>query len=512
MDPTTLVTFIFRAPPEVRTIELLGSWDNFTQPYQMHHDRRRGKGSWSGCFKFANIIFDGDTTCWTKPRSGGLKQGGVYWYYYRLDYDVEAYDDSREWTAHCPMMPGQAVNVLEVPSEVVEPPSRSRSAGHWELEGTLSSWSGPMQHRQTLDPSDKFAALAPPPLSKVHERCVSDLALNGQLDGRAASPVPSIVSPLGTPCGEDEQPAVLESHPYDRLRAGDGQINCAHSSIVDEHAASSPEREKHHEVECLPDPPRSHLQSYLTLATDIGKEAVEPTHAGPEDEIDAGEESDDSSVFGPRSIRNVQVYGSRPTTSDSGEQWRPRVHSFQSGDLHAHDIALVSDPGESAGGPQSNSPSSQSSPVGEDRSPVTDRGTFLESDVWSPTFSAATVSSNSGGLNSPFRLSSAYSRGTHHEYSNDQHALADIAERLQSLSAGSSAHDPAPHNPAVFTGYALPTAAIESGHSVSKLSSSRNTSLAYELSLPTFLLESQTGASMTDDFFSELGYLGGSIS
>ncbi|TKA55113.1 hypothetical protein B0A55_12766, partial [Friedmanniomyces simplex] len=113
MDPETLVTFLFKAPPQVRTVELLGSWDNFTHPYRMHHDRRRGTGSWSGCFRFANIVFDGDTADWNKPRSGGLKQGGVYWYYYRLDDAAEAYDDRLACTPACPLMPGQMMNVLD---------------------------------------------------------------------------------------------------------------------------------------------------------------------------------------------------------------------------------------------------------------------------------------------------------------------------------------------------------------------------------------------------------------
>ena len=114
MDPTTLVTFLFKAPPEVRTVELLGSWDNFTQPYRMHHDRRRGTGFYSGCFKFHNIIFDGDGARWTRPRTGGLKQGRVYWYYYRTNDMDETYDDSREWTSTCPLLPGQRLNVIYV--------------------------------------------------------------------------------------------------------------------------------------------------------------------------------------------------------------------------------------------------------------------------------------------------------------------------------------------------------------------------------------------------------------
>ena len=180
MDPTALVTFLFRAPIHARTVELLGSWDNFSQPYRMHHDRKRGKTFWSGCFRFQNIIFDGDKDSWSRARNGGLKQGGTYWYYYRLNDDLELYDESREATAACPLLPGQKMNVIEVPIEVEERP-RSRSAS-LDLTATLSRLSS----THTLDPGDKFAPLDPPPISKVHKYCRSDLALSGRLEGHDA--------------------------------------------------------------------------------------------------------------------------------------------------------------------------------------------------------------------------------------------------------------------------------------------------------------------------------------
>lgn len=172
MDPTTLVTFLFKTPPHIRAVELFGSWDNFTFPYRMHHDRRRGAGCWSGCFKFENIIFDGEKIEWNRPRSGGLKQGGTYWYYYRLNYDLEAYDDLRPYTADCPLMPGQTVNVIEVPRELVRAPSRCRSA-YGDLIGTLAS----IQEVQTLDPDRKFASVEPPPVSRFHKNSKSEDAL-----------------------------------------------------------------------------------------------------------------------------------------------------------------------------------------------------------------------------------------------------------------------------------------------------------------------------------------------
>jgi hypothetical protein len=190
MDPETLVSFAFRAPHHVRTVELLGSWDNFQRPYAMYHDKRRGHGFYTGCFQFDNIIFDGSEVVWTKPRSGGLKQGGTYWYYFRLDDGMEAYDDLRECTAECPLMPGQMVNIMYVPREVPDSPSLRRSASV-NLVGTLSQLSS----LHTMNPQAKYQAPIPPPISKFHERCISDVALNGRLEKHPRTPKENPPSP-----------------------------------------------------------------------------------------------------------------------------------------------------------------------------------------------------------------------------------------------------------------------------------------------------------------------------
>lgn len=190
MEPETLVSFAFRAPREVRTVELLGSWDNFQRPYAMYHDRRRGTGYYTGCFQFQDIVFDGSEVHWTKPRTGGLKQGGTYWYYFRLDDSIEAYDDLRECTASCPLMPGQVVNVIYVPKEVPDSPHMERSASV-SLIGTLSQ----LSNLHTTNPQARYQAPQPPPVSKVHERCISDFALKGRLEGQPPSPNNGLPSP-----------------------------------------------------------------------------------------------------------------------------------------------------------------------------------------------------------------------------------------------------------------------------------------------------------------------------
>src|SRR5580704_94499 len=59
----------------------MGSWDNFAEPWEMVRDNRRGRGHWTGCHTFRNIVCDGDATGIHERRDGALKMGGTYWYY-----------------------------------------------------------------------------------------------------------------------------------------------------------------------------------------------------------------------------------------------------------------------------------------------------------------------------------------------------------------------------------------------------------------------------------------------
>ncbi|KAL8799410.1 MAG: hypothetical protein Q9200_007546, partial [Gallowayella weberi] len=110
-------------PRSVRKVEVLGSWDNFTQAYPLERDRQVGSGHWRGCHSFRNITCDGSHLDVTERRDGGLKMGGTYWYYYRLDGEIEHHDPIQPSTTTCPLLPGQHLNVLEVPiqAETADP-------------------------------------------------------------------------------------------------------------------------------------------------------------------------------------------------------------------------------------------------------------------------------------------------------------------------------------------------------------------------------------------------------
>ncbi|KAI4718268.1 hypothetical protein E4T48_05487 [Aureobasidium sp. EXF-10727] len=167
MDSTTLVTFLYKSRPDVRTVELFGSWDNFSRPYRMQSDGHRGRGVWTGCHSFENIICDGDRINQLKPRSGALKQGGTYWYYYKLDDAEEVCDSTALTTCACPLLPGQMVNVLEIPIEVIEAPQRVCSASA-DMPTT-------MEIPMTINPEDRYKKIySKPPTKLPRYYCSSD--------------------------------------------------------------------------------------------------------------------------------------------------------------------------------------------------------------------------------------------------------------------------------------------------------------------------------------------------
>lgn len=117
MESTALHTFLFHCPPALRSIVVLGSWDNFSRPYSLELDARQGRGIWKGCFTFSDIICDGNPSQQSTRRDGLLKMGGTYWYYFKVDGEEECHNPSEPSTTKCPLLPGQRLNVLDFPRE-----------------------------------------------------------------------------------------------------------------------------------------------------------------------------------------------------------------------------------------------------------------------------------------------------------------------------------------------------------------------------------------------------------
>ncbi|KAK5629686.1 hypothetical protein RRF57_005401 [Xylaria bambusicola] len=166
--------------PSVLSVQLLGSWDNFSIRHKMERDSRRDRGEWRGCHNFDKIICDGDVAT-SLERSGGLKMGQRYYYYYELDGSTETHNPSLPTTTGCPFLPGQTVNTLDVP---LERRTRLKSASMNSLRNT---------EFKTMDPIDRFTTPRPAPIpnSRREFRIASASSILPKRATRSVSPAPS---------------------------------------------------------------------------------------------------------------------------------------------------------------------------------------------------------------------------------------------------------------------------------------------------------------------------------
>lgn len=165
----------------------------------MEKDTRIGQGHWKGCHTFQDIICDGNLSSNNGSRDGGLRMGGTYWYYvrgtihhprnclvmlissqYQLDDEYDFHNAAEPSTTACPLLPGQLVNVLNVPISLGSPKSRQR-------EGSVSSVSSTNAEHRTMDPQDKYQKPRQVPLPKL-PRLTTSPAFLEQTAGRTDSP------------------------------------------------------------------------------------------------------------------------------------------------------------------------------------------------------------------------------------------------------------------------------------------------------------------------------------
>lgn len=99
--PTVQLTFTLRTSPNVRTVHLLGSWDNYKKqlPLTAINDSSAKPGSWKGTFRFQG--------------AHALKLGSRYWYYYIVDGHHVSHDPAKEYTVE--KTTGRKLNILDVP-------------------------------------------------------------------------------------------------------------------------------------------------------------------------------------------------------------------------------------------------------------------------------------------------------------------------------------------------------------------------------------------------------------
>jgi len=93
----TQLSFTLRTSSNVKTVHLLGSWDNYTGQLPLSKDSSKS-GAWRGTFKFP---------------SSTLQPGSRYWYYYIMDGYHVSHDPAQPSTTE--PTTGRSLNILDVP-------------------------------------------------------------------------------------------------------------------------------------------------------------------------------------------------------------------------------------------------------------------------------------------------------------------------------------------------------------------------------------------------------------
>jgi len=95
------LAFSLRTSSGVKTVHLLGSWDNYAGQLPLSKDKTSSKsGAWKGTFRFQGAT---------------LEPGQRYWYYYIIDGYHVSHDPGQSSTTE--PTTGRTLNVLDVPSE-----------------------------------------------------------------------------------------------------------------------------------------------------------------------------------------------------------------------------------------------------------------------------------------------------------------------------------------------------------------------------------------------------------
>jgi len=105
------LSFALRTSSGVKTVHLLGSWDNYAGQLPLSKDKSSSKsGSWKGTFRFQGAT---------------LEPGQRYWYYYIIDGYHVSHDPGQSSTTE--PTTGRVLNILDVPAEKSYKSSSSHS-------------------------------------------------------------------------------------------------------------------------------------------------------------------------------------------------------------------------------------------------------------------------------------------------------------------------------------------------------------------------------------------------
>ncbi|KAI1263976.1 hypothetical protein F5Y18DRAFT_92879 [Xylariaceae sp. FL1019] len=308
MDPTTtLYAFRLQTHPSVQSVQLLGSWDNFSILHNMERDIRRDQSEWRGLHKFNKIVADGDRA--TGPeRRAGLKQGQIYYYYYEVDGSTETYNPSQPTTTTCPFLPGQTVNTLEMP---VERRLRMKSASMNSLRSS---------DYKTMNPADRF--VTPRPQAKPQTPAGRDCRIASSSSSTLSKRSARSVSPASGWTGTARRLLGLKSQQdSDRGRKCSARDESRGTSVDDK--KSQPETRSTtpsgsiRSRDMSPESLRRFLSEDLPSSTPAADST--PVLAIPDDIAEENEDNDDDDddnfAMSPTAINSNVPFGNLPFTT-----------------------------------------------------------------------------------------------------------------------------------------------------------------------------------------------------
>jgi hypothetical protein len=112
------LSFALRTSSGVKTVHLLGSWDNYAGQLPLSKDKTSSKsGAWKGTFRFQGTT---------------LQPGQRYWYYYIIDGYHVSHDPGQDSTTE--PTTGRTLNILDVPHEKSSHKSSSKSSSKHSSE------------------------------------------------------------------------------------------------------------------------------------------------------------------------------------------------------------------------------------------------------------------------------------------------------------------------------------------------------------------------------------------
>jgi hypothetical protein len=151
------LSFSLRVSSGVKTVHLLGSWDNYSGQLPLSKDKSSSKGTWKGTFRFQQAT---------------LQPGQRYWYYYIIDGYHVSHNPSEESTVE--PTTGRALNILDVPkakSSSSSSSSKSSSRKSTSSSKSRASVSGDIAKGRPLSVSQ---IKAPKPVSPNATRHILD--------------------------------------------------------------------------------------------------------------------------------------------------------------------------------------------------------------------------------------------------------------------------------------------------------------------------------------------------